>query len=34
MCEFKIDKIAYSKCSLEPHNIGKKAFRDKALLYP
>ena len=30
----KYVKITYSKRSLEQHDISKKAFSDKALLYP
>ena len=33
MCKFKIDKITYSKRSLEQHDISKKAFSDKALVF-
>ena len=31
-CKFKIDKMTYSKCSLDQHDIRKKAFSDKALV--
>ena len=33
-CKFKTDKITYSKRSLEQYDVGKKAFSDKALVYP
>ena len=32
--KFKIDKITYSKRSLEQHEVRKKAFSDRPLVYP
>ena len=33
-CKFKIDKITYLKHSLEQHDVRKKGFSDKPLVYP
>ena len=33
MCKFKIDKITYSERGLEQHDVSKKAFSDKPLVY-
>ena len=32
--KFKIYKITYSNHSLEQHDVSKKTFSDKALVYP
>ena len=34
MCKSKIDKVTYSKRSLEKHDVNKNAFSDKPLVYP
>ena len=33
-CKVKIDKITYSKRSLEQHDVSKKGFSDKPLVHP
>ena len=32
--KFKIDKITSLKCSLEQHDVSKKGYSDKLLVYP